>query len=269
MPSRRTTAGRLEFVVVNGPAAADVEVRKLIRSHVMLGKNRGKTFPERKKPTKRVQLKSSPETEGSSSADISLLDVMSVPGKFGAYTSTINFPDGVDPAAVDVVIQCKPFRPWPSFEFIKQLIGFTVSSIAKKLLFPLEQCILFEKRAEGWIAPLAFDPVYLHAMIFSARYYFEVMEPGGSSGRSSKLSLHYSRSLQLLRNRFESNDEAAWVSLPTAAAVMSLALSAHHAGNLKIARIHLVALKKIVEMRGGASIHVFGENVKLLLEILR
>jgi len=50
-----------------------------------------------------------------------------------------------------------------------------VSSIAKQILFPLEICIFFDRRAESWIAPLAVDPAYLHAKIFTSLYYFDVV----------------------------------------------------------------------------------------------
>jgi len=140
-----------------------------------------------------------------------------------------------------------------------------VSSIAKQVLFPLESCIFFDRRAEVWIAPLALDPAYLHTMIFTADFYFDNLQH--SSLPKQNLLPHYVKALKILRERFASDDERVKVSNSTMAAVMALAGHAHLTGNHAAARNHLEGLRKIVSLRGGE--RSFGDSAKLLVEILR
>jgi hypothetical protein len=114
----------LHFVVSTNVEKPDPELRKVIRSHIMMGKNRGKTFPRRKKKTKEVQDVSSsssntPLTSTSSPDEDQVgppassvvashpVRPFTVPRKFGTDWSTFRFADGVEPGTVDVVLQCE------------------------------------------------------------------------------------------------------------------------------------------------------------------
>ena len=142
-----------------------------------------------------------------------------------------------------------------------------VSSIAKQILFPLETCIFFERRAEAWIAPLASDPVYLHATIFASQYYFDAILARNFSLVTQRSSSHFLETVKLLRERLVHDDNKAKLSFTTAAAVMALAGQALLTGNSMSARHHMEGLSRIVSLRGGVA--TFAENPKLLIEILR
>ena len=142
-----------------------------------------------------------------------------------------------------------------------------VSSIAKQILFPLETCIFFERRAEAWIAPLASDPVYLHATIFASQYYFDAMVPRNSSPVNHRSLSHFLETVKLLRERLLHENDEAKLSFTTAAAVMALAGQALWTGNSVSAQHHMEGLSRIVSLRGGVA--TFKENPKLLIEILR
>jgi hypothetical protein len=142
-----------------------------------------------------------------------------------------------------------------------------VSSIAKQILFPLEICIFFERRAENWIAPLAVDPAYLHAKIFSSLYYFDVVLSRKSSTAKQRTLRHHLKTLEFLRERFLYADDEARLSNNTVSAVLSLAGHAFWTGDSKSATHHMEGLYKIVNLRGGVT--TFRDNVKLLAEILR
>lgn len=125
----------LHFVISTGVVEKpDPELRKLIRSHVMLGKNRGKKAPHRKGGPKRVPDVSSacsdalptstsgPDGEAlvgpstshpTSTSRHPVLPVVVVPSKFGSASSTIQFADAsIEPGAVDIVLQCGFFAPY-------------------------------------------------------------------------------------------------------------------------------------------------------------
>jgi hypothetical protein len=253
----------LHFVVSTSVEKPNPELRKLIRSHVMMGKNRGKKFPPQKRGSKRMQ-KGPPTSTIPASHPI--LPV-TTPRKFGSDVSTISFADAVEPATVEVVLKCELFPPSVSDIRTAHPNDKPVSSIAKQVLFPLEICILFERRAESWIAPLTVDPAYLHAMIFTSQYYFDAMLTRKSSSVNHRTLLHYLRTLNILQERFAHDDDQARLSNTTVAAIMGIAGYAHITCDSKSAKHHMDGLSKIVNLRGGMI--SFKNHAKLLVEILR
>jgi hypothetical protein len=127
----------------------------------------------------------------------------------------------------------------------------------------LEPCVFFERRAENWIAPLAIDPVYLHTMIFGAKYYFHSI----SSCRPMRIDPHFITALRLLRERIEGDDDDLKMSTTTITAMMSLAGQALLMGDLKSSRNHLKGLCKIIGLKGGMTTCM--DNTKLVIETLR
>ncbi|MCJ1431347.1 hypothetical protein MMC27_000698 [Xylographa pallens] len=259
-------------MVKTGVDKFNPEDRKLIRSHVMKGKNLGKVRPSRRardlnetdsrqdvsvscsdtaSPARGRDGSSLPQTSTSTTLASDFHPVIeppaTVPRKFGSTASAIRFADSIEPAMVEVVLQ--------------------FSSIAKQLLFPLETCIFFEKRAENWIAPLAVDPAYLHAMIFTSMYYFEVIQPRRSSHTSQRMLYHHHQALSLLREKLLDRLDDTQLSNNTLSVVLSFAGSAFWTGDLRFATNHIEGMRKIANLRGGLS--TFKNNEKLLVEILR
>ena len=104
----------------------DPDLRKRIRSHVMLGKNLGKTNALRKgkrredqdtvSSTSDVPLSSSSGSDkgltGLSVTDTTTFQAVvpvKVPCRFGSDVSTIRFADAVAPETVEVVLNCELF----------------------------------------------------------------------------------------------------------------------------------------------------------------
>lgn len=139
--------------------------------------------------------------------------------------------------------------------------------MARKLLFPLEACMVFERRDEAWLQPLAWDAAYLHAMVFTTQDYFASLSPATSpSSRQQQTLSHSLATLRLLRERL-ATDNQHMLADSTVAAVLALAAHAHFAGDLQSARHHLDGLRRIVLLKGGTS--AFRNNPKLLVEIFR
>jgi hypothetical protein len=142
-----------------------------------------------------------------------------------------------------------------------------VSFIAKQILFPLEPCIFFEKKAETWIAPLTVDAAFLHTMIFIAQSYFDVFAPDRRSALTKKTSSHLLKGLKLLRERIAHDNDRMTLSDTTTATIMALTCHAILTKDFKSALNHVEGLKRIVNLRGG--ITSFRSNAKLLIDILR
>ena len=126
--------------------------------------------------------------------------------------------------------------------------------------------MVFEKREEAWIEPLAFDPAYLNAMIFTTLDYFDSMQHRSRDDVTQRTLPHYLRTVRLLRERIMHEDNQS-LTTPTVAAILALAAHAHFVGDTESAKHHLEGLRKIVGMRGGVA--TFTGNAKLLVEILR
>ena len=145
---------------------------------------------------------------------------------------------------------------------------FGSDRVGKKLLFPIETCILFDKRAENWIAPLAVDAAYLHARIFTSLSYFDTILPKKHPSRASALALHHGhQAVALLRERISSEPVTTKLSDNTILVALSLAGNAFWTGDAASAVSQIRGIHEMVNLRGG--LHTFEANKKLPMEILR
>ncbi|KAI0530007.1 hypothetical protein GGR58DRAFT_525495 [Xylaria digitata] len=264
----------LQFMVktsMNGFNTAD---RKLIRSHVMKGKNLGRMRPLGSR--RYLESINSQENAASSSSSVDVSNYNgshdsdsisrsisnslqyyecqtgsqtqeSIPPLVGSAASTMYLADSVEPTMVEVVIR--------------------LSSIAKQLLFPIEKCIFFDRRAENWIAPLAVDSAFLHAKVFTSLYYFDVVLPKRPSHDSKHILYHYHKTVSLLRRRLLFDDDEIRLSNNTVSVILTLASQAFSTGDLKLALHHMRGIRRIIDLRGGLS--TFKGNEKLAAETLR
>ncbi|KAI1125894.1 hypothetical protein F5Y10DRAFT_294276 [Nemania abortiva] len=248
--------------------------RKLIRSHVMKGKNLGRARPlgsrrYRELTNERANVVSSSSNTDASHHDgnhgsaslsqsisgslphsedqIGIQAPESIPSLFGSPASTMYLADSVNPAVLEVVLH--------------------LSSIAKQLLFSIEKCMFFDRRAENWLAPLAVDPAFLHAKVFTSLYYFDVVLPRRSSHDNKHILYHYHTTVSLLRKRLLFDSDEIRLSNNTVSVILSLASQAFRTGELKLALHHMQGIRRIISLRGGLS--TFKGNEKLAAEILR
>ncbi|KAI0424454.1 hypothetical protein F5Y09DRAFT_324341 [Xylaria sp. FL1042] len=275
MATHNKGPAELCFMVKTTTDEFNPEDRKLIRSHVMKGKNLGKMRPlgsrrhlnsadtrenvtlqlsssgvssygrgNRNASSSRISSSSAPHTERHTGIRVP----ESIPPRFGSVASTMCLADStMKPERVEVVLQ--------------------FSTIAKQLLFPMETCIFFDRRAENWIAPLALDPAFLHASIFASLYLFDAILPQGSSRETHRIMYHYHKTVSILRKRLLFDDDEVRLSNNTVNVVLRLAGHAFSAGDLKSAMNHMQGIQRIVNLRGGLS--SFRGNEKLAAEILR
>lgn len=135
--------------------------------------------------------------------------------------------------------------------------------MAKKIMFPLEPCILFEKKDTQWLEPMFFDAVYLNATVFATMTFAGLL----SSQSNQTAGSYFTTTLQLLQERLSLQDEKLKVSDPTLMAVWTLAMHSVFVGEYRTARQHISGLRKMIELRGGLD-NLRG-NTKLIIEILK
>lgn len=239
----------------------------------MQGKNRGKT--RRSKGTKSKRLEDVSSSDENLSGTPNLLTAISqsvVPRNVGSNRSTIRLADNVEPCMIETVLQCE-LIPVVRGEVVvfcfDEYLSMTkpVSSTAKRTLFPLETCFLFEKKRSTWLEPLAFDAAFLHAMIFTTQDYYDSILRSKTYTASRKTLPHYLKTVQILRERLLRENDHERLSTSTISAVLALAAHAHFVGDSESAKHHMEGLRRIISLRGGVT--SFRENAKLLVEILR
>lgn len=107
----------LPFVVQTSVEKPGLEVRKFIRSHVMLGKNKGKILGNKRHHKKPYAGNSAGRCDdnGQRLELITTTFQTAIAPKVGSDLSTIRLADAVEPYKIDVVLRCKstflPFIP--------------------------------------------------------------------------------------------------------------------------------------------------------------
>ncbi|KAK6064269.1 hypothetical protein SCUP515_11867 [Seiridium cupressi] len=250
MTTPETTA-EMQFIFTNGIGKTEPAKRKLIRKHVMLGKNRGKT--RKGMSLGAAHARSFEEPNRDPDGDLGLLVNMRyslIPSKIGSDFSFTQFAAVVEPPVVHDLIR---------FSFI-----------AKRVMYPLERCIVFHKKTKidtSWFEFLTIDAAYTHAAVFASQAYILRTSAAGTPSAYKRVMIHYSAALRLLRERLYAPEGDSKISDPTVLVVLYLALHAHFVGDYDTAKQHMDGLRKIVDIRGG--LFAFGYNTKLIMELLK
>ncbi|GKZ31043.1 hypothetical protein AbraIFM66950_011009 [Aspergillus brasiliensis] len=243
----------MPFIVSTGTKKVDPRTRKLIRSHVMIGKNRGKSRYRQAEADPSTPADASPD-ETSAPADeasLALSPAAQVPAtrwpahlprRVGNDMSFIRLADDTtSPAALATILR------------------FTER--AKAEFYPLAVCIVFNKSSRNWIMDmLSLDAAYLNAMVITTQSYFGIYK-----GSDAAQSPHLGKAIRLLRNRL--GEEQVRVSNATIMVVIILILHAHIVGDYAAILHHTHGLRKMVRLRGGLG--AFTSNNKLVIDLIR
>lgn len=253
----------LKFITTTDRQEVGPETRKLIRSHVMRGKNRVKprrkaqAHPRGPAPDAYAVIANGPPAP----AIISRL--------FSSQFSAIPFADAVDPTLLVDVWACE----WSISAILLSVhinaILSVVHSRFSKAMFRPDQCIVPSMTGLdlSWFDPMLSDAAYLNALCFTVPTYFD-----GLSGRVRSLEsqrrdwMHYAKTVKLLQERLSQDDDSLRLQDSTIMTVLILSGHAYTLGDYESADIHINALLKLVNMRG---IGTFLHNTKLLIELVR
>lgn len=127
----------MPFIVSTGTKKPDPELRKLIRSHVMKGKNRGRILRPKYKIIADSGSIVDPKDTIPSSDDVSTDNspvsarLVTIPRKVGSDISLTRFADTIEDSTASVIIQCK--QPHASPE-ISQVTGSPLFSWVPRYL---------------------------------------------------------------------------------------------------------------------------------------
>ncbi|KAH8651443.1 hypothetical protein BX600DRAFT_554262 [Xylariales sp. PMI_506] len=224
------------FIVNTSPGKASASVRKIIRSHVMRGKNLGKTR-QKKRATLASWIDSSSK---SSSKEFTVVAdgrsrincgtalesyYYSEPGRGVSVFSLMQLPCEVDPSMQDMLSKF-----------------FTV---VKNAMYPIDICSIQRSHCV-WMNGITSDLTVTHCILFITHKYFDILDRGH---HKQTAMIHLSRTLELLQQKLETVDLA--TSNSTIAVVQILTLAADLLGDEDSAKKHLQGLQRIVNLRGG------------------
>ncbi|KAI1813680.1 hypothetical protein GGS20DRAFT_467163 [Poronia punctata] len=233
----------------------DGNTRKLIRRHVMLGRNRGKTHPNRQRPTKKNKSAKKPLEKTSSLTETGVeteTGGLALPRQVGSDLLSMAWADSVDVSTMAVIM-----------DFTKY---------TKKAIHPLDTYIDFPAKDIRWLEPLLSDAAWVHMMAFTS---YTIMDGLRGTTTTTTITtgqdLHLGKSIRLLRERInnnnKNNDDMAMTTNSTVQVVVSLAMHAIMHGEFHEAKCHLLGLRQILLLRGGFG--AFAPWPKLIIEILR
>ncbi|KAI0123179.1 hypothetical protein BJ170DRAFT_641134 [Xylariales sp. AK1849] len=205
-----------EFKFVDN-TSIDPDARTLIRSHVMRGKNAGKTFPPR---AKRGRSKDHPVAVGE--------DFPLVPRSVGHALSGVSFAAQLSPDSTALV------RQW-------------FHTMAKSLASPMF-CLPKDHKNSFWVQFAFLDEAYLNALCALSAACNDFFR--GSKGESAVALRYTTGTFQLISKKLSS---PAGLTDYTVAAILSMTMYERVRGNYHKAAIHLKGLHRIVELRGGLS----------------
>ncbi|KAI1170972.1 hypothetical protein F4777DRAFT_88156 [Nemania sp. FL0916] len=231
-----------------GDGPKDPNTRKLIRRHVMLGKNRGKKFPDRRKPMRKTAAAAElPVHESNIIAPNSAKSLSKIPRQVGSDLSSMSWAGSVDVSTMAVIMDFTHFT--------------------KKSMHLVESCLDFPKKGIEWMEPFITDAAWVHMMAFTSYAVMDVARGFSVQVADQWRSLHFAQSVRLLRERLLENDQALTTTNSTIKVVLALAVHATMHGGFEEARFHLMGLQRMIELRGG--IPGFWEWPRMILEIMR
>ncbi|KAL2373783.1 hypothetical protein BDBG_02104 [Blastomyces gilchristii SLH14081] len=206
----------IPFIVSTTLDKPDSKTRKLIRSHVMRGKN------TRKSRRNRESLRNL-ESED----DDELACVLATPRMIASELSLFSYGVELKPYMLDLI-----YRAFTVVKPSTYTLQAITASGARDDLFRFSN--------------LAQDPGMLHSMLFVAQAFYD-LSLGTSYGRVA--TFHMTRAIVYLQQRINNRKEA--TKLTTMAVVTSLAIAAIMTGDIEAAQKHMDGLYLMFELRGG------------------
>ncbi|KIW21108.1 hypothetical protein PV08_01687 [Exophiala spinifera] len=236
------------FILSTNSQKPNEDKQKIIRRHVMLGKNKGKARPSKRQTPIVSCISESVGPHGNPVVALSLVADM--------YRSFIPARVGSDCSCSELVADVEPGTFGDIMKF---------AAVAPKILFPLAVLIGFEPQDRDWCEGLTYDAAYLHATIFSVEVLVDNIMVRRHQDVNKNATRHLLKSVQLLREKLLENEDV-FASDSTMRVILVLAITAYYLWDHATAKKHMKALRQIVDLRGGLATF---KAKKILLTLLK
>lgn len=260
---------RFAFVTATPRGQPATEDRKLIRSHVMKGKNTRKRRPLGRltvgasaatllalgllNPEEPIREEPSPEEsqESQNGHEMPSADGLTwygepslIPRAASAF-AFITFPEEIDVKARGMLCTCKSLRPGSDAYTPADMFFDVDFTHLKGTMYPIARYAFSDAADAYWFHWTQVDLAYLHSVLFTTSFFYDTLT--GQKSESTKY--HSYRAIRELNKQLADSETA--LSDTTTTVVMAMALIAACFGDLESAHIHVAGLKRIIDLRGA------------------
>ncbi|BCR97213.1 uncharacterized protein AKAW2_30532S [Aspergillus luchuensis] len=240
----------MHFIISTDNKKPDRNTRRLIRSHVMQGINKGRPRYDRRKKPYPIQQDQIPSPQ---SAEV-YQDPNIIP-------STSKLVVGPDPSFAQFAVQVDSGTFADILQFAK---------LSMQMFFPLGFLIEFDYRDKSWFHDsIRSDAAYLHLTVCASEVFMCSVHGRQHSDEllsNRRTMLHFTKGVQILRERLTGVDLRTKISDFTVRTVLMLAMTAHLMGESEVAQKHMEGIRTIMDLRGGLRLF---ESQKILIELFR
>lgn len=261
--------GRFAFVTATPHGQPATEDRKLIRSHVMRGKNTRKRRPLGRltvgasaatllalglpNPEEPIGGETAPEeSQESQNGQVTPCadgftwygEPSLIPRAASAF-AFITFPEEIDVEARGMLCTCKSLRPGIDAHTPVDMFFDVDFTHLKGTMYPIARYAFSDAADAYWFHWTQVDLAYLHSVLFTTSFFYDTLT--GQKSESTKY--HSYRAIRELNKQLADSETA--LSDTTTTVVMAMALIAACFGDLESAHIHVAGLKRIIDLRGG------------------
>ncbi|KAH8427060.1 uncharacterized protein LDX57_004778 [Aspergillus melleus] len=229
------------FIVTTSLGRPNRATRKIIRSHVMRGKNSSKRVGAEVVYGSWINGPLSAKPEGMSKAEETGLWIPQ-PRTVCLDLETFTFADQIKPYMLELI-----------FKFF---------TILKQSVYPIEFCLEFDPKSSVWYKYLLSDAACHHSLLWMTQSYFDWIQ--GYSLSPTAL-FHEAKTLQLLQCRINDPDSA--LNDTTIAVVVTLVMVSALVGHVSVVKKHMQGLNKIIALRGGMK--ELEKNAQLQIKVCR
>ncbi|KAE9570553.1 hypothetical protein CGMCC3_g13368 [Colletotrichum fructicola] len=249
------------FVIADSNGKPNSGDRKLIRSHVMRGKNTRATQPRVVPNRDRAPITTDSVRTSDPAPTVPQSTWSPLMIEDPASLSDEDEPEGL------LRLLRTPFDVFacPFADEIdsssKEML-FEFYAIIKEAMYPVEWCVRFDASKTPWFHWLLVDPAYLHSVLFTVAMLHDWLL---GSKRSKKTNYHICKSLTYLNENIASKEMA--IADSTVATIVTMSMVAEMFGDHAASAAHVAGLRQIVKLRGG--IESFRHNLQLFAKICR
>ncbi|OLN81321.1 hypothetical protein CCHL11_08585 [Colletotrichum chlorophyti] len=254
---KRSTDKGFAFVVADPFGKPNSDDRRLIRSHVMRGKNTRAA---------RTNLKSSASLPSQSSSHLPTATPWSVRRVLvrndADSEELAENANSLLPRVSRTPNDMYMFQLADDVDSTSRAMLFEFYAVIKEAMYPVEWCLHWDNSKMPWFYWLCSDAAYLHSILFTVGL---LRDAARGSPRSKKTNFHIWKTVSLLKENIA--DQSLATSDSTIATILAMCFVAEIVGDYAGAAAHVAGLRQIVGLRGG--VQNFRHNTQLQVKICR
>ncbi|KAG5793061.1 hypothetical protein H9Q69_007901 [Fusarium xylarioides] len=267
----------MKFQFIDNESTQKPGARKAIRSHVMKGKNLGRTIQGRGKRHAAPQLNNLHKSPDLSKRDVSVEETRkNIDGAVNNVVNALLFPEITDTDADTEYSMNNPYsgKEYTYFSFPVQFTPsmryyvYEFHTAICNIIYPYAFCRPTDEIGSPWFRYMVADQACLHCLLAMAATYLNILRNIPTpSIESIEATRHFSQALRLMNPRLSQPSAAQEDS--NIAIIISLAIHSNITQNLTASAMHLQGLDSILTFRLGGISDIRECNRPLLHKICR